>query len=206
MGTDITCCFGRVNVRALPDTTPEPTEMSTGALALFNDRRLAIGDFVFENYRHTDKDDYDIGRNYDLFGWLAGVRRPGIKPIADLELLKSRTYDFVRWATDQHKQLPQYANMSRHQDSDWEFYKATGINMYDHSHVLYPVSVLTAFDYNEVMLIEVPDQSDDVEQKDKHYMRDPEGRTYRDEFGECWIKFINALVRDDWHFVIFSFD
>jgi len=68
--------------------------------------------------------------------------------------------------------------------------------------VFYPVAVLWNFDYDQTVMIE--DSESDITKP--VYILSPKNESYRDRFTDSWFNFLNKLKREEWDFVIFSFD
>lgn len=198
MGADIHITVGRVNRPLLEAEEPKMSEGT--ALAIFDNRRVRFGDIELSSYI---PDEVDLYRNYSLFAFLANVRG-SVKPIMELNRLKEATREFLKWLNDEHYRI----------ESE-EIRKAGGwfsIDEYigdcathdvgEHSRVFYPIAILVGFNYDEVLLLE--DDQSDVD--DPRYLRDPEGTTYRESFGEQYFKFLNWCQVENWQFVIFGFD
>lgn len=195
MGADIHTTVGRLNVRMLTG----PTEQVKGTeLALFNNRRLHLGDFEF-----TDDipNDVDLNRSYSMFGFLAGVRGK-VKPIMPQDALQEATSKFLSWVNGEHNKLESEKHSWYSGGRDLLIGDCATYDVGEHSRVFYPVQVLLGFDYDQVVELE----NEDSRWDNPTYYRDPKGETYREYIGDQLHTFLDWCVRENWQFVIFGFD
>lgn len=199
MGADIHITVGRVT---RPLAAPAETNEETGtALTVFNNRRVHFGDIELDSDIPREVDLY---RNYALFAFLANVRG-SVKPIMELAALQEATQKFIDWMNTEHYRIEREEIKKLggwYSDPDQFIGDCATYDVGEHSRVFYPIALLVGFNYDEIALVE----NEDVISTDPHYMRDPNGETYRDMFGTQYFKFLNWCVAENWQFVIFGFD
>lgn len=198
MGADIHITVGRVARRIEGPT--EVTDSSGTELALFNNQRIRFGDIELDSDVPREVEPH---RNYALFSFLASVRG-NLKPIMELAALRIATERFLDWLNEEHRQLASsiVKKVSWGYDSeligDCETY-----DVGEHSRVFYPVQLLTAFDYDQIAMVE----DEQSAFNNPLYFEDTNGDTYRTYFEDTnYFEFLDWCVRNNWQFVIFGFD
>jgi hypothetical protein len=195
MGTDVHIVLGRINMQAIAN---RPTQVSNStALALFNQANIEAEDFIFGEV----PDEYDLYRNYQLFGWL-GTHRGDLRPYYEGHQRQDKTVEFLNWVN--RKLLENSQKEHRDEELFDKYYFG------DHSFIIFGVKPLLEFNYDEVVERINYDVEDDPSfdwvNPVYTYYRDPEGVTYRAAFGEQYFKFIEYCEREGWHFIVFGFD
>lgn len=196
MGTDIYISLGSIKRNSKTETLSEHTDTDSSIVLFLNDNNVGFGDIRIE-YFDADTDDVNHPRrDYDLFSFLADARTgtEGVKPMLDVQELRKNTRKFLDWLYREKLKTLDGDELSKS-----DFYWNLGLQ--DYGYVFYAVSVLTGFNYDQVALVK-----DRIVNTDPSYIPHPEGKTYRQIFDKRWFEFLNMLVRDDWDFVIFSFD
>lgn len=207
MGTYMKALMGRVK--------PRPSEQSVSSTALVmsglnNDQPTDFDQFEFGDC------EVELGQNYILFGWLAQVRGNS-EPMVDAQALCEATYQFVQWLNREQvrKDIEEFEKLPRcrrvygfghGQDSTW----SENHMPYDSgSWVLYPISLLASFEYDQPIRLKRHPGSHGSKWDDQKWQLDQEEYatdTYREVFGDWWFNFLKWAQDSQWQFVIFSFD
>lgn len=199
MGADIHISLGRITQKAITDQSH-----STGTeIALLGGKKVSFGDIHIEQFDpdYGDRPYEGLHRNYRLFAFIANVRGH-LKPMVDHKRLQEQTRAFVAWLYKEKVESLRGVwpanQLARYDQSEFEY----EMGFDDHSWSFYPVAALWAFDYDQIAAVEA--ECSDWE--NPVYVLCPQHRTYRDYIDEQWFIFLNKLRRENWDFVIFSFD
>jgi hypothetical protein len=203
MGVSINITVGRV----LPcvEGPAGSSDLEGTELPLFNNQRIRFEDIVLDS---DVPDEVEFGKNYDLFSFLAGVRS-GLKPILELDALKETmeaTSKFLDWLNEEHSKRSGNSGNAQLERGyrGREYIGDCGIHdVGEGSRVFHPVQKLTAFDYDQVAMVQV----EKADWRNPVYLADEDGDTYRTYLeGTNYFKFLDWCVASDWQFVIFGFD
>lgn len=172
----------------------------------FMDYDEECGEYDWEDEDRPSKD-RELGRNYNLFSWLAGLRgdfEPVI-PREKLDQLHELTIEFQKWADNEYRRLKQ--EQLKLEDGYYGQYEPTWSDLTitgDHSHVIYPLLFLKGFDYEQK-----PRVFRNKWMTEDHYhtlIQRYQDTTYREIFGDSYFNFLDWSLENGWHFVIFTFD
>lgn len=195
MGADVHIVLGKINLQAIEDRRKAGS--SCTEIALFRDMPVAAEDFMLMNV----PDEYDIGRNYSLFAWLANVRG-SLKPIDPEGIRQTQTSEFLRWLDKKRIEKQREEGVSSQGRVGYYDELEDSLDLGDHSRIIHTVNYLRSFNYDQIA--EVDDGYDD--DGNLHYARPLDGETYRTYFPSCYFKLLDFCAKENWHFILFGFD
>jgi len=195
MGADVHIVLGKINMQAIEDRRKAGS--SCTEIALFRDMPVAAEDFMLMNV----PDEYDIGRNYSLFAWLANVRG-SLKPIDPEGIRQTQTSEFLRWLDKKRIEKQRENGVSSQGRVGYYDELEDSLDLGDHSRIIHTVNYLRSFNYDQIA--EVDDGYDD--DFNPRYARPIDGETYRAYFPACYFKLLDFCVKENWHFILFGFD
>lgn len=204
MSADVYIVLGRINLKAVQERKRIGTVQSdTTALVLFEGLNVDADDFTLMNVPA----EYDLNRNYSLFGWLSNVRGTTRPLVEKDDTIKTQTMEFIRWLDQKWIEKARKANPDKTGIAFYHFHEELEdkYDIGDHSRIIHTLNTLLAFDYDQV--VEVTNyEAADFDWDNPVYIRDESGETYRERFGKPYFDLLDFCKREHWHFIIFGFD
>ncbi|MNQ39188.1 hypothetical protein D3C85_527920 [compost metagenome] len=199
MGADVHIVLGKINIQAIEDRRKAGTSTCT-EIALFKDMQVSHEDFILVNV----PPEWDLGRNYALFAWLANVRG-SVRPIENEGVRKEQTWEFLKWLDNKRIADQRAAGVSSQGRAGYYDELEDSLDLGDHSRIIHSVNYLKSFDYDRVAEVD-DDENPESTWDNPIWMKPIGGETYRELFGEQYFGLINHCVTEGYHFILFGFD